>query len=325
MEWNLLIQESNGKITELSKMTCKVVYTTNRTGSPGRLDITIIDPDIKLKLREGAPVRFSINGKVIFYGFIFVLSKDRWGLNSIVAYDQTRYLLTNWDYYFEGVTAGQVILRIAKQYNLAVGKIEDTGYAIPKLIQEDTSCFDVIRRTIALTKQNTGKIFIFFDDAGALSLREAQNLAMPVVIGSKSLLTEYTFKSDIDSETYNQIVLVRPNKETGIASMKLERDDKTIAQWGLLQKYERVDEQLNDAQMTQQAKTMLKYYNRALKTFQGDCVGIPELTSMRAGNMVMLNLPGTDISSSKFVLLDKVIHTYESESHTIKFETRTII
>jgi hypothetical protein len=166
---------------------------------------------------------------------------------------------------------------------------------------------------------------VFFDDGGRLTLREVQNLKVPVVIGDESLMTEYTFKSDIDTETYNQIVLVRPNKDTGIATMKLERDNANVDKWGLLQKYEVVNEQMNEAQMAQQARTMLRYFNRPLQTMQGESVGHPSLLRLRAGNMPMLNVTDLDDSSlNRFVMLDKVVHTFEYDSHTINFDTRTI-
>jgi hypothetical protein len=234
-------------------------------------------------------------------------------------------LKTNWSYYFEGKTAGQIIQQIATQYTLTCGTLENTGFAIPHLVAENKSCIDTISRAIEHTIHNTGKIYTFFDDGGKLSLREAANMKIPVVLGSESLLTDYTFKSDIDSETYNQIVLVRPNTETGVATMKLERSDSNIRQWGMLQKYEIANEQMNDAQMSQQAKTMLRYYNRVLRTLNGDCVGDPALLRMRAGSMVMLNVENLDdFKLNRFVLLDKVVHTFEQGTHTIKFDTRAI-
>jgi len=324
MKWELLLQNNGGKAFELSQITSKVVFTTSRVGTPGKLSISLISPN-NLDFQEGNSVRFSVDGNLVFYGFIFSRTKDRWGVREVTAYDQIRYLKTNWTYYFEGKTAGQIIQEIARQYTLTVGTIENTGYAIPHLIQENKSCLDTIAKAIEHTIHNTGKIYVFYDEGGKLTLKSAENMMIPVVLGSKSLLTEYTFKGDIDSETYNQIVLVRPNKDTGFASMKLVRDDKTVAKWGMLQKYDVVNEQMNDAQMAQQANTMLKYYNRALRTLSGECVGDPKIIKMRAGNMIMLNIPDLDdISLSNFVLLDKVTHTYESENHTMQFETRTI-
>ena len=82
------------------------------------------------------------------------------------------------------------------------------------------------------------------------------------VLGDKSLLNDYEFKSDIDSQTYNSVKLARPNEETGRADVFVAQDSKTIAEWGLLQLYQSVDGDRNDAQMKAQAASTLAYYNR---------------------------------------------------------------
>ena len=48
-----------------------------------------------------------------------------------------------------------------------------------------------------------------------------------VVIGDKSLLTDYTYKTDIDSQTYNSVKLARPNEETGKADTVVAEDSIT--------------------------------------------------------------------------------------------------
>lgn len=324
MKWELLIQNSGGVIKECSTITEKVEYSTNRTGSPGKLTFSLIKAG-DLSFHEGNTVRFSVNGILVFFGYIFSKSKDRWGVIEVTAYDQLRYLKANESYCFKGFTAGQIIERIANQFNLVTGTLEDTGYAIPSLIQEDKSCLDTISKAVDLTTANTGKVFVFFDDGGKLSLRLAENLMTNIIIGSQSLLTDYTYKTDIDSDTYNQIKLVRPNKKTGKGEVVLFRDSETIDKWGLLQKYEKVDEEVNVAQMAEQAQFMLKYYNRVSRTLSAEAIGAPELIPLRAGAMIMINVPDLgDISLSKYVLLDKVDHTFENETHTISIETKTI-
>jgi len=321
MKFEVLIQNSENEIFEISKSVEKVEYSTNRTGSPGKLTFSLIN-DAGLKFEEGNTVRFSVNGTPVFFGYIFVKIVNRWGQLSIVAYDQIRYLKANDSYVFTGATAGQVIQYIANQFNLKCGIIENTGYAIPSLIRENKSCLDIINYAVELTTRNTGKVFIFYDDAGFLSLRSAANLKSDAVIGQKSLLTEYDYKSEIDSGTHNQIKLVRPNTDTGKADTYIIKDSASINKWGLLQKYETVNEEMNPAQITNQAKTMLAYYNRALQTLSVQSLGV---LGIRAGSMVMLNIPNLDkISLSQYFLLDKVDHVFSSNSHIMQLQMRII-
>ena len=62
----LISSKSSGKVWEISRSTQRITYTTNRTGSPGTLKFTLIKSG-DLSFFEGDPVRFSIDGQLIFY------------------------------------------------------------------------------------------------------------------------------------------------------------------------------------------------------------------------------------------------------------------
>ena len=75
---------------------------------------------------------------------------------------------------------------------------------------------------------NTGKVFVLFDDGNGLSLREAANMKTNVVLGDRSLVTDYKYETDIDKQTYNSIKLVRENEETGMADVVEAKDTANI-------------------------------------------------------------------------------------------------
>lgn len=323
MNQSLLIQNRNtNKIYECASMTESVTFTSKRTGSPGKLEFSLLKAG-DLAFFEGDPVRFSVDGTLIFYGYVFTKEKDRWGVISVTAYDQTRYLLAKQAYRFVGATAEDIIRRIAKDFGLTVGALADTGYTIPYLdFGSGKSCLDIIQSALQQVTINTGKVFVFYDDAGKLSLRESAAWKSDDMIGSGSLATDYSYKTDIDNDTYNSIKLVRPNSTTGKAEVYQEQDSEKIGKWGLLQYYEQVDEELNSAQITAQAKTLLTYYDRVLRTLSIEALGV---LGLRAGQMVFVNIPDLgDISLSKYVLLESVEHTFENDKHTMRLETRAL-
>ena len=47
---------------------------------------------------EGDIVRFSVDGQLQFYGWVFTKSKDRWGEIQVTCYDRIRYLKANASY-----------------------------------------------------------------------------------------------------------------------------------------------------------------------------------------------------------------------------------
>lgn len=317
----LIYSRDKAKIWDCKNLVQEVKVTTNRTGSPGKLTFTLLKTP-EIDLQEGDLVQFLVDGTKVFAGFVFTQKIDRWGVVDVTCYDQTRYLLANQSYVFTGKKAGDIIRQIAGDFGLQVGEIEDTGYTIPSLVQENKPCLDMIAYAIERTTSNTGDIFVFYDDFGKLCLKKASHLMRNQVLGKGSLVGEYTYTSDIDSETYNQIKLVRPNKETGRADTVIFKDTGSIQKWGLLQYYNSVDENLNDAQMQEQAKTMLAYYNRTLQKLSIESLGV---VGLRAGAMVYLNLP--DIGGkkiSRFLLLDKVDHTFQPSFHTMSAEMRVV-
>lgn len=323
MNYSLLIEDRYyaKKTFECAPLTISATLSTRRTGAPASLKFDLMKAG-DLSFGEGDPVRFSVDGTVVFYGYVFTKEKDRWGKIAVTAYDQMRYLLANQAYRCEGYTAEGIIRRVAGDFELTVGALEQTGYVIPYLDSGGKSCLDFIQLALQQVTVNTGKVFVFYDDCGKLSLREAGNWKSDVVIGEKSLATGYTYKTDIDSDTYNCIKLVRPNGDTGKGDVYEERSGADIARWGLLQYYKQVDENLNPAQIVEQAKTLLAYYDRVLRTLTVEALGVPGL---RAGQMVFLNIPELgDISLSKYVMLESVEHTFEQERHVMKLETRPL-
>ena len=317
----LIANKTSGKIWECSNSVSTVSWETERTGSPGKLTFTIIKSG-DLSFTEGDIVRFSVDGQLQFYGWVFTKSKNRWGEIDVTCYDRLRYLKANASYAFYGQTAGQIIQQIAADLQVDVGDISDTGYQIPSVVEEDQSCLDIIESAVQQTLLNTGNIYVFFDDGNGLALRQPADMIANVLIGENSLLTDYTYKTDIDSQTYNSVKLARPNEETGMAEVVEAQNSYNIGQWGLLRLYQTVDGDVNTAQMEAQANATLQYYNRRLRTLSVETLGVPGL---RAGMMVLMKVPGLgDINLDQYVLLEKVSHTWESDTHTMTFETMAI-
>lgn len=310
-----------GKIFDCANSVTTCSWTTNRTGSPGKFTFTIQKAG-DLDFVEGDEVRFSVDGQLQFYGWVFTKTKDRWGQVEATCYDRVRYLKTNASYNFENLSAADMLRQIAADRQVAVGNVADTGYLIPDFYKEDESCLDIIEEALQLTLLNTGNIFVLYDDGNGLALQRPEDMISDVMIGERSLLTEYSYKTDIDSESYNSIKLSRPNEETGGADVVEAMDSDNIARWGLLQLYQVVDEALNTAQMQARAQATLSYYNRRLRTLRVESLGVPGL---RAGMMVYMHVPGLgDINLDQYVLLEKVTHTWENDTHTMSFDTMAI-
>lgn len=284
-----------------------ITLTTHRTGNPGVLKFTLIKAGT-LSFTEGDEVSFSVDGELQFSGWVFTKSKDRWGVIDVTCYDRLRYFKANASYAFYGRTVGDMIREIAEDLQVDVGNISDTGYAFPSFIQQDQSCLDMIGLAVQKTLLSTGNIYVFYDNGTGVSLTKAGDMIAPYIIGEQSLLLDYMYTTDIDTQTYNSIKLVRPNETTGRADVFVAQDSETIGQWGLLRLYQTVDEALNDAQVKERAATSLQYYNQRLRTLKFTSLGVP----LRAGQMILIRIPGLgDVNLDQYVLVEQVSHTYE--------------
>lgn len=305
------------EIVDYSNSTTQAKITTNRMDSPGKLEFTVLEKS-GISIPEGSSVEVSVDGVKMFKGYVFTAKQGRDQDIEYTAYDQLRYLKANASYTFVAMTLGQIIQQIASDFGLTCGTLADTGYAFPCLIKENESCLDIIFDALSETILNTGKIWIFYDNAGALTLTEARNLVTTSLVGDGSLATDFSYERDIDSNTYNRIKLVRPNEEKGVTEVYLYEDTNTIGQWGLLQYYDEVDENMNAAQIEQMAQAYLTYYNRVKQTVKIDAMGIPGL---RAGMIVPVQLGMVDsLSVSRLLLAEKVDHSIEDGQHTMTIE-----
>ena len=134
----LIYNKSSGKVWEVSGCTQTASWTTNRTGSPGTFQLTL-NANGGISFFEGDVVRFSVDGQLQFYGWVFTKSKDRWGVIQVTCYDRLRYFKANASYMFYDQTAGDMVRQIAGDLQVEVGAITNTGYPIPTFYKEDES------------------------------------------------------------------------------------------------------------------------------------------------------------------------------------------
>lgn len=305
--------------TDYADVASKIELTTQRFDNPASLSFTCLE-DSGIAISEGSSVELSVSGKKLFKGYVFTAERNREGKVSYTARDQLRYLKSNASHLFQNMTLPQIIQQVVKNFGLKVGEMEDPGYVFPYLDKENETCMDIIFDAVSQAIVQTGKIYNFYDDCGKLTLKEAKNMYIQTMIGDKSLVTDYTYKRDIDSDTYNRVKLVRKNEKSGRTDVYIHEDTDTIKTWGLLQYYDEVDENLNEAQIDEMCKQYLQYYNRVLQTITIDAIGIPGL---RAGMIIPVKL-GTikELSVVRLMLTEKVTHTFEDGGHTMSIEVK---
>lgn len=188
-----------------------------RVGVPGKLTFTTVKVD-GMDFYEGDAVTFQYDNKKIFMGYVFTKKRDKEQHIEVTCYDQLRYLKNKYTYVFENKTADTIIRAMCKDYNLHIGTFENTGYKIPAIAEENKAALDIALSTLEETLLNTGNQFTLYDDFGDLTIKNSANMVSNTLIMS-STAENFEYKSSIDDETYNNIVLYyKPKSESSTAN-----------------------------------------------------------------------------------------------------------
>ena len=293
----------------------EITLQTEIQSYPGTLKFTVYKDEI-LDFDEGDAVRLSIDGKIIFCGFVFDKSRNK-DIKQIevTAYDQIKYLTKNSDTYtYTNKTASDVIKMLAEDLGLQTGDIEDTNYRLFDMVEEDTCLYDIIQNALDYTIVNTGMYYILYDDAGYLTLKSLENMQTNLYIDEETA-EDFEYKTSIDEQTYNQIKLRYEDEDTGVTKLYIVKDTANINKWGLLQYTDTVED--SEDGITK-AETLLKLYNQKTRklTIQNAFGRI----DIRAGSLLYINLNVGDIIVNCPMLVNKCIHTFDGDMHFMELD-----
>lgn len=281
-----------------------------RSGSPGKLTFSYYD-DGKITLEEGDPVRFLYKNQNVFFGYVFTKQRTKNRQVSVTAYDQLRYLKNKFTYVFTNKTATEIIQAIASDYGINASGLSDTGYKIPSLIEENQTAFDIILDALDETLTNTETLYILYDDFGNLTLKSLDQMTLDLLL-DEDTVQDFTFKTSIDEETYNKIVLYYVDEETNDRIPFVAKDDENIDKWGLLQYFEEVKVQSIGQS---KADALLQLYNQKTKslTIKGAFGDI----RVRGGSLIVAKMDLVDTQISNYLLVEKVTHNFNNDLYTM--------
>lgn len=308
----------------------KVIW--ERDSMPGTLTFTT-KMDKKYKISMGNEVVMSVGKTVFFRGFVFTQEVKKEGLTSYTVYDQLRYLKNKETLIYSKKTADEVIRIVAKRFNLACGTLEKTGWR-RSAIEDNTTLFDIIQNALDDTLITKGKMYVLYDKNGKLQLSSVAKMKINTCIVDAETGEDFTYKTTIDSDVYNQIKLIyEKKKETKSRKKKkneqstgkstttksgtpygiyVTKNNKTIAKWGVLQYVDKIDSP-DIGKLKSYA--LLKLYNKKKRTLTVS--GVIGNKNVRGGSMVPVILDLGDIKVKNYMLVEKVTHTFNNCQHTM--------
>ena len=305
----ITIDENTGEILRIQEPLVEegITWETARKGSPGKLTFTVVK-DNEVSFPEGAHVRFLYDDEPVFYGFVFTKSRDKEQRIAVTAYDQLRYLKNKTSYIFTGVRADQVVKRIADDFLLKTGALDNTGYVIPKFNKDNMTLFDMILDAVDDTVMATGNLYFIYDDFGKITLKNIKDTQLELLIDA-STAENFDYSSSIDNNTYNRIVLTDSEEKTERNVVKVQ-DDRNIRKWGVLQYYEAMS---NGGNTKVNADALLKLYNKVHRslTIRGQKGDI----RCRGGFGVFLDVYLGDLPGKQRMLVEQATHTFNHDEH----------
>lgn len=316
MDIELLITEPSGGKACIPAVVEGIEWSTERRSAPGKLSFKVID-DNMLKLREGAAVSLRADGKPVFFGFVFTLRRDKGRVVSVTAYDQLRYLNNKDTYVYENKTASQLVRMIAEDFSLKLGTVEDSRFVIASRVEDNTSLFDMIENALDLTLQNSGEMFVLYDDFGKLTLKNSSSMCVGDLLIDEETGENFDYSSSIDSDTYNKIKLVYDDESAGKREVYIAKHSAHINEWGVLQYFDTLSKGENGQS---KAEALLKLYNSKTRNLKitnalGDI-------RVRAGSAVAVRLDLGDVKVNSFMLVEKVKHTFKLDAHFMDLTLR---
>lgn len=317
----LILQNSQtGTIYDLSDLIVNCSWNTTLDGSqPGKFEFNYVN-DNKVIINEGSVIRVKYNNQPVFFGYVFKRSKTSKEIVSVTCYDQTRYLKNKNTYIFKSLTASKIFEKLAGDFGLKYKVIDPSNYVLQPKIYDNKALYEVIQSSLDETLIKTDEWYIIRDNFGVLNFVNLNSLKTNLIIGDNSLASDFKFESSIDDDSFNQIKLIKENKDGNKRNLFIVKDSSNISKWGTLQYYEKVDDQLSEVQIKERADKLLKLKNRVTKTLSIPCMGDLRVF---AGVGVIIELEQLEIENinlKSYFLVRSCTHQFSDGLHKMDIE-----
>lgn len=310
-----------------------ITWKTHIDKEPSSLEFTTVKVD-KMRFNEGDIVFFykgSLNngkeeGQPIFRGRIFEKKRNKDHHIQVTCYDESRYFANQVSMVWMDVTATQVIKECCDYCGIRFNpKSTLTPYVMPTFSMQDQSCWDIVDNALWQTALYTGKrYFLYSDPLYGITVRniietagvwDKEGKGCNILRISSSNASDFDYKTSIDSDTYNRIIMI--DSETKAKSVKESAEN--INRWGLLQHVESGKTTENSALKLNWLYQKHNQVQRSLN-FQGVLGDI----NVKAGSSVWVdqNLGDKDLRDSKMALflVTEATHTFNNGDHFMELK-----
>lgn len=266
-----------------------------------------------IKIEEGDLLTFRVDGVLRFLGIVFSQTISSDGNLSVTAYDSNVYLAKSNDTrIFTNKKASDIIRIIARDFDIPLGDVADTGYVIPYLRLSNRTLRDMVLAALKITRHQTGKRFFISNVAGRLTLTEGAKKYPRYVFRDRENLISATYTRSIeDTKTQVKVIGGKKGKETVVVVKDAEKRNK----YGVLQALEVMDDSATASQVKQRASTLLKEQSSVDERLSIEVLGVADVD---IGTPVYVQNDMTLTSSGYYVTT--VSHNHSGGLHTMTLD-----
>lgn len=310
----------------------------------GQFTCTLIHKDCQTYFKLGDRVRVYLDGRCWFCGFIFTCDYKSDTSMSIIAFDYLRYFKSPLvygknqlidDQTKQGLVASDIFRKICQDLKIPFDIYTNCTIPITPQNYTQKSAFNIldfaITETLINSPKDNRKYYTyfhesFFEDDFKKDMKEQEvfktggkvcwhlrnRLTVDAVIND-DLVYDYEFKTTIDEQTHNEIIVykdqktyldkngktLKKGKKTGTQIKKNAPGRQSMARYGYLPYFHKAPDGYSEGQMQQVANELLDILDRPTHSLSVNCYGI---IGMRAGYLVPIALNeigGTTIGVKK--------------------------
>lgn len=321
-----LWDNTNNILYDITNAVSSLEITTSIEDNAGKCTFDLLNTE-NIVFHEGATVTVRLDSHNMFKGYVFVKSiSNDLRIVSVTCYDALRYLRNKDTYVFEGLRSDQIFSKICDDFVIPYKVVNKSNYVCSPRSNDGVELYNIIKNALDDTLISTGSMYIIRDNFGTLEHVNVLSLDSGLLLGDASGLTDYTYDSSIDTDTYTQVKLYRDNEETGKRDIFIVNDTinggKNLKRWGILQYYEKVDDNLNIAQIEDRARGILRLYNNAKRKLSLTSLGYPTIT---AGSIFTCKLRSMgDMTIDGKLVVQQCTHKIDGQVHTMELSAEVV-
>ena len=313
-EWFIEIANTRSNKTYRAPLAGDIALTYRRKEDPSKMEFEVVNVG-ELNFQCGNPVVLFCDGKAVFKGYIFKKTRENRRRIKCLAYDQLRYLKYKGTLQYQDRATDELIAMIARDRGLLVGTLEPTGIKMSRN-EENSEFFTMINNSLESTLIESGRYFVFYDDVGRLTLKEAKNMMFRKFVFNERNIGSWDYGVTIDNGTYNVLdILVKDEAWGGEKGMR-HPDRQAVKEWGMLQFHAVTNEDF--ARVSERTRKLLPLVSRPVRSLKlKDCRGD---ISIRGGSLVAVSLNLGDMVVNAWFMVDSVTHKIRGNKHTMDME-----